>query len=199
MSASRKSGVGDGDQQLRPFPGGPAGQVHSAVLGDDVIGLASGVRDNVPGEVGHNSGPADAALVHEGRDHADEGLPAPGHGGPGEVVQLAPRAADVPQSGAFRTGLPVEVYGDAAVDGDHVVQLGDGLRGVDVLQGGHGDRGILVHPVVEGLGAEDDARHALVPVDGLPGIGQLSGLVQLIVGVAAELRVHPQVLQVRLG
>ena len=33
--------------------------------------------------------------------------------------------------------------------------------------------------------------------EGLALIGQLSGLVQLVVGVAAQLRVHPQVLQVR--
>ena len=188
--------VGDGDQPFRPLPGAPARQIHAAVLRDQVVGLAPGIGDDVPLEMGDDPGAADAVFAHKGGRHTDEGLAAPGHGRAGEIVQLAAGAADLPQSSALGAHLTIEIRGDAAVDGDHVVQLGDGLRGVDVLQRGGHDARVLIHPVIEGLGAEDDARDALVFVDGLPGVGQLARPEQLIVGVAAQLCVHTQVLEV---
>ena len=104
----------------------------------------------------------------------------------------------MPQSGAFRADLSVEVHGDAVVDGDHIVQLRDGLRRVYIFQRLHHKAGILVRPIIEGLRAKHDPRDALAPLDGLSPVRQLSCLVQLIIGVTAQLRVHAQVPDVRL-
>ena len=144
--------------------------------------------------MGDDIGMADSLPVHKSGRHADKGLAASGHGGPCHIVQLASRAGDLSQAHALRTDLAVEVHGNTGIDGDHVVDPGNGLRIVDIFQRLYDHAGISVHPVVKAFGAENKACDPLSPLEGLSGIGQLAGLVKLIVGVAAELRMHAQVL-----
>ena len=103
------------------------------------------------------------------------------------------------QPRAFGAHLPIEVRGNTTVDGNHVVNPGDGFRRVDVFQRRGRNAGVLIHPVVQGLRTEDDAKHPLVAVDGAAGAGEFTGAMQRIVRVAAQLCVHPQILQVGLG
>ena len=56
-------GVGDGDEQFCPFPGAAAYQVDHAVFGDHVVGLAAGIRDDVPIEGGDDPGTKAAAFI----------------------------------------------------------------------------------------------------------------------------------------
>ena len=80
-----------------------------------------------------------------------------------------------------------------------VVEPGDGLRIVYEFQRLYDDARIHVHPVIELFGSEDDPGDPLSPLEGLALIGQLAGLPELIIGVAAQLRMHAQVLQVGLA
>ena len=107
-------------------------------------------------------------------------------------------AGDLARAAALGADLPVQVDLHAVVDGDHVVDAADDAHVVDVGERRDDDRGVVVHPLVELLRAKDHAGHALpaVQVQGL--VRQLAGLVQLVVGVPAELGVHAQVLEVRL-
>ena len=57
--------MGDGDQHLRPLPGAAASQIHRAVLGDQVVGLAAGIGDDVPAEVGQDAGAAEMMLMRK--------------------------------------------------------------------------------------------------------------------------------------
>ena len=191
-------GVGDADEHLGPLPGGAAGQVDGAVFGDDVIALAAGVGDDLAVEVGEDAGAAPAFFVHVGGVHADKGLAAAGHGGAGQVVQLAAGPADVAEAGALGVDLSVEVDGDAVVDRDHLVLAGDDLGGVHIFQGLDDDAGVAVHPVIEGLGSENDAGDALAGAEGLAFVGEFARLVELIVGVPAELSVHAEVFYIGL-
>ena len=153
----------------------------------------------VPLEGGDDAAAEGAVLVPVGGAHADERLAAPAHGRAGEIVQLPAGAGDVPGAGALRANLAVQVHGNAAVDGNHMVDLGDGLRVVDILQRAGNHAGVVPHPVIQRLGAQGDAEHPLVPEEALAAVGELARLVELEIRVGAQLRVHPQVLQVRLG
>ena len=147
-------------------------------------------------EVGDDAGVHIALLVGEGGGEADEGLASLGLGRAGHEIQLPAGAGDVPGAGALRGHLPVQVHGDAVVDGHHVVDGADELRGVHIFEGAHRQARVPIHPLIKLLGAEGHAEHALVPVHVVPGVGQLPGGVQVVVGVGAELGVHAEVLEV---
>ena len=191
--------MGDGNKHLGPFPGRTADQIDHALLRDNVVGLAAGVRYDIALEMGDDIGMAFALLVNEEGVHADKGFAAPCHGGPGHIIQLAAGTADLAQAHAFRADLSVQVDGNAAVDGDHIIELGDGGRIVDKFQRLDDDARIHIDPVVELFGAEDNAGHSLAPLKGLAFIGQLAGLIQFIIGVPAELRMHAQVFYICKG
>ena len=94
--------MGDGDELLGALPGGAAHQVHAAVLGDDVVGKAAGIGDDVAGGKQRVDAGFDVALfVREGGCETDERLAAAGQGRALQKVQLAARAADLPRAGAF--------------------------------------------------------------------------------------------------
>ena len=70
---------------------------------------------DVAAEVRQDARTARALLVRERGRHADERLAAAGHGRAREKVELAARAADLAQAGAFGRDLTVEIGRDAAV------------------------------------------------------------------------------------
>ena len=142
---------------------------------------------------------AHACLVHKGGGHADERRAALRGDHARQEVELAAGAADLAHARRLGVDLAVEIDGDAVADGDHVVVFCDHGGVVDEAQRLDDDAGVLVDPVVELLRAEDHARHALVPLEGLAPVRELAGLEQAVVGVAAELGVHAQILHVGLG
>ena len=148
-------------------------------------------------EVGDDARAHHALVVRVRRGHADERFAAARHRRAGEVIQLPAGPADLPETDALRADLPVEVDRDAVVDRDHLVEPADDFGGVHVLQRRHDDAGILVDPLIELFRAEGDPGHALALVV-VRGVGELAGLIELVVRVAAQLRVHPEVLQVRV-
>ena len=117
----------------------------------------------------------------------------------GHEVQLAAGAADLPQPRGLRADLPVEVHGEAAVDGDEIRKLADHRRVVDVAHGRGEDRNVVIEEIIELAGAVADAEDALAAVELLAPVGDLPGPIERQVAVAHQLRVHAQILQVGLG
>ena len=58
-------GMSDGNKHLGPFPGRTADQIDHALLRDNVVGLAAGVRYDIALEMGNDIGTALAILVNE--------------------------------------------------------------------------------------------------------------------------------------
>ena len=128
-----------------------------------------------------------------------EGLAAGGHRRPLQKVQLTAGAADLAGTGALGADLAVQVHGDAVVDGDKVLDVPDGTGSVAVGDGVGHHAGILPHPVVQILGADGKAEHALIAVDVLALVGDLPGPVHIQIAVAQHLRVDAQIPQIGLG
>ena len=115
------------------------------------------------------------------------------------IAQLAAGAADLPGAGALGAYLAVQVHGDAVVDGDKVLDVPDGTGSVAVGDGVGHHAGILPHPVVQILGADGKAEHALIAVDVLALVGDLPGPVHIQIAVAQHLRVDAQIPQIGLS
>ena len=112
--------MGNRHQHFRPFPGGPSGQVDSAVFGDHEVILRARYGDDIAAEIWQDARMPVSGFISEGGGHAGKGFAAAGHRCPGQIIQLSAGAADMAQTCAFRTDLSVEVNRDAVVDGDHV-------------------------------------------------------------------------------
>src|SRR5699024_6733128 len=132
-------GVGDGDEGLRPLPGGQTLQVDHAVLGDDVVDTGPGVgADGAVGEGGDDAALHGAVLAGDGGGQADEALAALGQIGAHDEVQLAAGAGDVLEAGGLGVHLAEQVQVHRVVDGDEVVDLADDPHVVGVVhRGGH--------------------------------------------------------------
>ena len=97
--------MGDGDERLRPLPRAPPGEVDRAEFGDDEIGLTARIGDDLAVELRENARVPLPCFVDKRACHADKGLAAAAHGGAGEKIELAARAADLAQTGRFRRDL----------------------------------------------------------------------------------------------
>ena len=91
----------DGHERLGALPRAAPGEVDHAVLRGQIIRLRARRRDDIAAEVRQDARVAHALLVRECGRHADERLAAAGHGRAREKVELAARAADLAQAGAF--------------------------------------------------------------------------------------------------
>ena len=192
--------MGHGDEPLRPLPCAAAHQIHAAVLGDDVVSQTPGIGNDVAGiQQRCDAGDHLPLLIGEGGCQTDEGLAAGGHRRPLQKVQLTAGAADLAGTGALGADLAVQVHGDAVVDGDKVLDVPDGTGSVAVGDGVGHHAGILPHPVVQILGADGKAEHALIAVDVLALVGDLSGPVHIQIAVAQHLRVDAKIPQIGLG
>ena len=158
--------VGDVDDRLGPLPGGQTRQPRNAVLRDDAGRLgARGGDDVAAGEVRDDVGVELAALVREGGMHGEEGSAVLGLHGAGDEVHLPAGAGDLAQTGRLAADLTEEIHGDAAVDGDEVVQLADGRGAVDIAHRGGDDLIVVVEEVIELTRAVTDGKHALAAVE----------------------------------
>ncbi len=146
--------VGDGDDGLRPLPGGQALQVDHAVLRDHIVAAGAGVgADGALGQGGDDAALDSTVLAGDGGGHTDEALAPLGEVGAHHEVQLAAGAGNVLNAGRLGVDLTEEVYVHGVVDGDEVVDLGDDLDVIGVVHRGSHHVGVAVDVVIELLGA----------------------------------------------
>ena len=192
--------MGDADQFFRPLPRRKACQIDLPVFGDDVHGLGPRRRDDVAtGKARHDVGMADAFLIDPARRHGQEGPAVFCRIGTGDEIELAAGPADLPRPCRFRTDLAIEVAGDAAVDGDEMVQLTNRFRIVDIMHRRRQDVDIMVQKIIELLRSVTDGKDAFPMLQGLALVGNLTGLVQVEITVTHKLCMHAQVFEVRFG
>ena len=116
--------MSDTDQFFCPLPRRKSGQIDRPVFGDDVHGLCPRRRDDVTaGKAWYDIGMADAFLVHPARRHGQEGPAVLCRIGTGDEIELAAGPTDLPRPRRFGADLAVEVAGNAAIDGNEIVQL----------------------------------------------------------------------------
>ena len=172
--------MGDADKGLGPLPRRQARQVDGAVFRRHVRRLGPRRRDDVAvRKFRQDVGAADAVGVEVHGGHGQEGLAVGGHVGARHEVQLAAGAADLPRPDRFGADLAVQVDGNAAVDGDEVVELADRLGSVDVVHGRRQNPLIIMEELVQLLRAQADGKHALSPLEGLLFISNFSRLIEL--------------------
>ena len=146
--------MGDGDDLLRPLPGGGPLQVHHAVLRHQVVDGGAGVGgDGAVGEGGDDAAFHLSVLARHGGGQADEALAPLGQVGPQDEVQLPAGARDVLEPGALGVHLAEQIHVHRVVDGDEVVQLGDDVDVIGVVHRRTHDLRVVVYVVVELLGA----------------------------------------------
>ena len=163
--------------------------------------VGAGVGDDgAGGQGGHDAGLQLAGLlVGHGGGAADEALAALGEVGAQDEVQLAAGAGDLAVTGGFGVDLAVEVQVHAVVDGNVVVQGGNGADVVGVVHRHGHALGVVVQEVVHLLGAGAESEGLAVLVDVLAFAGDDAGLGDVHESVHEHFRVHADVLQVGLG
>ena len=84
--------------------------------------------------------------------------------GAGDEVELAAGTADMARPGRFGADLTVEVDGDAAVDGNEVVELANRFRIVDVVHRRRQDILVVIQEVVQFLRTHADGEDTFAPM-----------------------------------
>ena len=193
-------GVCHADQCFCLFPAGQSLQVHTAVLGAQVVHVCAGVGD----DAAVFQGGTDAALqlaglfIHKGRGQADEALAAVGKVCAQNKVQLTTCTGNVLDACALRVHLTEQVNVHRIVDGDEVVDGGDAADVVGVLHGsGHALR-VVVQVIIHLLGAGTKGIDLTALVQILVAAGDLACLCNIHKGIHIHLGVHAQILQVAL-
>ena len=182
------------------FPGGKALQVHHAVLCHQVMDVGPGVGDDgAVGQGGQNAGLQVALFVLEGGGAADEALAALGKVSAQHKVQLAACAADLLRACRLGIHLAEQVQVYRVVDGNKVVNGGDGAHVVGVVHRNAHQLRVVVHVVVHLLGARAEGVHLAEAVNALPGAGDFPRPGNVHKGVHVHFCVYAQILQIRLG
>ena len=119
--------------------------------------------------------------------------------GTGDEIELAAGPADLPRPCRFRADLAIEVAGNAAVDGDEMVQLTNRFRIVDIMHRRRQDVDIMVQEFIEFLRPAADGEHAFSVLQGFALVGDFARFIQVEITVTHELCMHAQVFEVRFG
>ena len=90
--------------------------------------------------------------------------------------------------------LPEQIHLNGGVDGDHVVDLADDVRIVDIVHRMHLDHRVFVHEFEEALCPQGEGAETLATVDGLAGIVNCAGEHQIDYAVGHQLGVYSQIL-----
>ena len=121
--------MGDGDQFLRTFPGGQAFHIHHTIFRGNIVYLTSGRGYDIPSaEMGQDIGFMFPIFINIGRIQTDKGFASPGQGCPLQKIQLTSGSADLLHPYTFCADLPKQIHTDAAVDGNHIINLPDNIR-----------------------------------------------------------------------
>ena len=165
--------MGNGGHGLGPLAQGQAGQAHHAILRGNILYHGPGSGDHTAaGNQGDNVGLAHSVLGHPGGVKADKALSALGAVSALQEVHLAADAGQLPVAGALPVLLAHQVQLHPAVDADDVGHGADALGTMDVVQvAGVEEAGVLLEPVVEGLGAHGQIPGAQSTVKLLAGVG----------------------------
>ena len=120
-------GVCQADEGFCALPGRFTHEVDHAVFCRNPVRLGTGIGDSRTGfqdgaDVGRNR---TGLFIRMGRVHGDDGLTASGPVGTVGEVQLAAAATDLVGPHGFGRYLAIEVYFDAAVDGNEIIELAD--------------------------------------------------------------------------
>ena len=102
-------------------------------------------------------------------------------------------------AGGLGVHLAEQVQVDDVVDGDELIQLGDDVHVVGVVNRSAHDVGVLVHVVIQLLGTSSESEDLTAIVQGLVLAVDLAGLGDVHEGVDVHLGVNAQVLQVGLS
>ena len=155
--------------------------------------------DGAGGQGGDDAALHGAVLAGDGGGHADKALAALGLIGAHGKVQLAAGAGDVLQTGGLGVHLAEQIHVDGVVDGDEVVDLADDVDVVGIVHRGAHHVGVVVHIVIQLLGAGGKGEHLAALVQLLVASGDLARHGHVHKAIHIHLGVDGQVLQVRLG
>jgi len=141
--------------------------------------------------------------VFAARRHGGDAPAAPALGAEGHEVEVAAGARDRPLFVEARALLAQEVHGDAVVDGDHVVDPGQGVQVVGVADVVDGQVRVAVNGVIVPLDVDGEGKGpgALSAVGGkaLVAVRDLAGLDQLDQAGVEHLRVDAEIPEAGVG
>ena len=139
-----------------------------------------------------------AFLIFIHRAHTDKGFAASGGRSAYEKIKLSARAADLSGARTFRRHLTIQIHRDTTVNRNHIVNLGNHARSVDILQRIRRDAVIVVHPFIQLRRANGTAKHPFALVNIFSFVGELSCFVHTQIRIGTKLCVHAQILEVGL-
>ncbi len=164
-------------------------QIHTAVLGDDVVGQAARICDHITGDQrGIDAGNHLPCLLVKDDVRQINALPPRGNCRRLQKVQLASGSADLSNAGALGTDLSIQVHGDTVVDRHKIVQLAHHRRIIAVRNRVVTTPGFSRIQSYRSWEPRAKTENALIPVQSFLIIGNLSGLVHIQIGVAQHLR-----------
>ena len=189
----------NGDQRLGTLPGRKSLQIDHSILGNNIVRAGARVgADGAGGKRGNDTALYAAVFAGDGGRHADEALAALGKIRAQQEIELTARAGDVFGTGGLGIDLTEEVAVDGVVDGNEVVDLGNDMNIIGIIDRSAHDGRVAVHIIIELFGAggkgEDLAAlvNVLVPAGDLARHGHVNETVNIHFGV------NGKILQVRL-
>ena len=117
-----------------------------------------------------------------------------GHRRAADIIYLAADTGELTGTDGFCIDLPHQVHLNCGVDGNHVVIAGNHIGMVGVIHGIELHIRVVVHEIIESLGAHHHGGDKFAGVEGLPLVVNHARLRQIHHAVGECLGVNAQVL-----